>query len=42
MSKKLTVVDADSFVALNGNNAWSGKLANPNEAKTDGPFRSIT
>ena len=32
---------ADFFVATNGNDAWSGKLAAPNAAKTDGPFLSI-
>ncbi len=34
-------VTADFFVATNGNDAWSGKLAAPNAAKTDGPFLSI-
>src|SRR5688500_8456925 len=29
---------ADYFVAPNGNDAWSGTLAAPNAAKTDGPF----
>ncbi|MBI5821152.1 MAG: right-handed parallel beta-helix repeat-containing protein [Verrucomicrobia bacterium] len=28
-------------VATNGNDAWSGKLAKPNDAKTDGPFATI-
>jgi hypothetical protein len=32
---------ADFYVATNGNDAWSGKLAAPNAAKTDGPFLSI-
>src|SRR5579872_7027281 len=31
---------ADFFVATNGNDAWSGKLAAPNAARTDGPFAS--
>ena len=26
------------YVAINGNDAWSGKLAAPNRRKTDGPF----
>jgi parallel beta-helix repeat protein len=30
------------YVATNGNDAWSGELAAPNAAKTDGPFASIT
>jgi len=29
------------YVAKDGNNAWSGKLAAPNDAKTDGPFATI-
>jgi hypothetical protein len=29
------------FVATDGNDAWSGKLAGPNDAKTDGPFRTL-
>ena len=32
---------ADFFVALNGNDAWSGRLAAPNAARTDGPFASL-
>ena len=30
------------YVATNGNDAWSGKLPAPNDAKTDGPFATIT
>ncbi len=30
------------YVADNGNDAWSGRLAKPNAASTDGPFASIT
>ncbi|MBM4083084.1 MAG: hypothetical protein FJ278_25470, partial [Planctomycetes bacterium] len=29
------------FVATNGNDAWSGALAKPNRAKTDGPFATL-
>jgi len=29
------------YVATGGNDAWSGKLAEPNVAKTDGPFASL-
>ncbi len=32
---------ADFFVATNGDDAWSGKLPEPNEAGTDGPFASL-
>ena len=32
---------ADFFVATNGDDAWSGKLAAPNAAKTDGPFATL-
>jgi len=30
------------YVAPAGNDAWSGKLEAPNEAKTDGPFATLT
>jgi parallel beta-helix repeat protein len=33
---------ADFFVSTKGNDAWSGRLAQPNEMRTDGPFASIT
>ena len=29
------------YVATNGNDAWSGTLAEPNAAKTDGPFATL-
>lgn len=29
------------FVATNGNDGWSGKLASPNRHKTDGPFATV-
>ncbi|MEW6356678.1 MAG: right-handed parallel beta-helix repeat-containing protein [Planctomycetota bacterium] len=29
------------YVAANGNDAWSGRQAEPNAAKTDGPFATI-
>ena len=29
------------YVALNGNDVWSGRLAEPNAAKTDGPFATL-
>ncbi len=32
---------ADLYVATDGNDAWSGKLAAPNAAKTDGPFATL-
>jgi hypothetical protein len=32
---------ADLFVAMNGRDAWSGTLASPNDAKTDGPFATL-
>jgi hypothetical protein len=32
---------ADFFVSTKGNDAWSGKLSEPNAEKTDGPFASI-
>ena len=30
------------YVATNGNDAWSGRLAVPNRGRTDGPFASLT
>ena len=30
------------FVAVNGNDSWTGKLPAPNAAKTDGPFVTLT
>jgi regulation of enolase protein 1 (concanavalin A-like superfamily) len=32
---------ADFYVAPNGNDSWSGSLAEPNADQTDGPFASI-
>ena len=29
------------YVATDGDDAWSGKLAEPNETKTDGPLASL-
>lgn len=29
------------YVATDGNDAWSGKIAAPNKSRTDGPFRTI-
>jgi hypothetical protein len=29
------------FVATNGNDGWSGKLASPNRSKMDGPFATV-
>ncbi len=34
--------DATIFVATNGNDSWSGRLAAPNADKTDGPVASIS
>ncbi len=33
--------EADFYVAENGNDRWSGTLATPNAAATDGPFATI-
>lgn len=32
---------ADYYVSTTGNDAWSGKLAEPNSTKTDGPFATV-
>lgn len=34
-------VTADFFVAVDGNDSWSGTLAAPNAAATDGPFKTL-
>ena len=36
-----TPAEADFYVATNGNDRWSGTLAEPNAAATDGPFASL-
>lgn len=35
------VTKAEFFVATNGSDSWSGKLAAPNKSGTDGPFATI-
>jgi len=35
-------IKADFFVSTDGNDKWTGKLPEPNETKTDGPFATIT
>ena len=37
----LTDKNADFFVSTNGNDNWSGTLAKPNPAGTDGPFATL-
>jgi parallel beta-helix repeat protein len=38
----VTVVNPASFyVATNGNDSWTGRLAAPNAGNTDGPFRTL-
>jgi hypothetical protein len=32
---------ADFYVSTVGNDQWSGKLSEPNEARTDGPFATV-
>ena len=42
VSYRATVAGAaDLYVATNGNDSWSGKLAEPNDGGTDGPFASF-
>ncbi|MCA9731975.1 DUF1349 domain-containing protein [candidate division KSB1 bacterium] len=36
-----TTERADFYVSPSGNDAWSGKLAEPNKRKSDGPFATI-
>ncbi len=35
-------VEADFYVAVDGNDAWSGTLAGPNSDHTDGPFATLS
>lgn len=37
----LTDSNADFYVSPKGNDAWSGKLSDPNSSQTDGPFKTI-
>jgi hypothetical protein len=34
-------VSAHFYVAVNGQNKWSGRLAAPNASRTDGPFATL-
>ena len=36
-----TKPEATFFVSKDGNDTWSGKMAEPNAEKTDGPFASL-
>ncbi|MBC8443435.1 right-handed parallel beta-helix repeat-containing protein, partial [PVC group bacterium] len=38
----LAEAGAALYVSPSGNDAWSGKLPAPNNARTDGPFRTLT
>ncbi len=40
-SALLSASAGDLYVATNGNNAWSGLLAEPDPGKTDGPFATM-
>ncbi len=37
----LSLRAADHYVSIQGNDGWSGLLATPNAAHTDGPFRTL-
>jgi len=41
VSATAAVVRGDFFVAVDGNDSWSGKLAAPNAARSDGPFATL-
>src|ERR1051326_2345084 len=38
---RLSALGADFYVATNGNDHWSGALASPNAARSDGPFATL-
>ncbi|MBM3892043.1 MAG: right-handed parallel beta-helix repeat-containing protein, partial [Verrucomicrobia bacterium] len=42
LASRLAAAEPTFFVATNGHDGWSGKLAAPNKEKTDGPFATIT
>ncbi|MGH9498986.1 MAG: hypothetical protein ACRD3L_07560, partial [Terriglobales bacterium] len=37
----ISAANINFFVATNGKDSWSGKLAAPNDGRTDGPFASL-
>jgi len=41
VSTPLSADDCDFYVSSGGRDTWSGKLADPNAAGTDGPFASV-
>ena len=41
MTASASVPRADFFVATAGNDGWTGKLAAPNAAGSDGPFATL-
>ena len=41
IAQKTPEIFADFYVSTSGNDSWTGKLAEPNGAKTDGPFASV-
>lgn len=41
-AQKSSQIFADFYVSTLGNDAWSGKLADPNANKTDGPFATFS
>ncbi len=41
MAAPLSAPSADYYVSPAGNDAWSGRLAEPNSSRTDGPLASI-
>jgi hypothetical protein len=42
LSAHITVLGADFFVARNGNDQWTGRIAEPNADTSDGPLATIT
>jgi hypothetical protein len=40
-SGRAAAAEADFYVAADGNDAWSGRLAAPNAEKTDGPLATV-
>ena len=40
-TQSISTTPATFYVAPNGNDNWTGKQANPNETKIDGPFATL-
>lgn len=42
LAGSVTGGEADLYVSVDGTDSWSGRLAEPNDERTDGPLRTLT